>query len=216
MAKIWPLQSPVKHNKYSTYKIIAVPSTAYIIRCWHRPLQHNSQNWKNSVKVQSVSHWQHYCSTVLSQIFPSHSSWGSHSRTGSITAPQCSIKYSLLTPVEVQSVSHWQYYCSTVLNKYSLLTPVEVQSVSHWRHYCSTVLSKYSLLTRVEVQSVSHWQHYCSTVLNKYSLLTPVEVQSVSHWQHYCSTVLNKIFPSHSSWGTVSLALTALLQHSAQ
>ena len=144
MAKIWPLQSPVKHNKYSTSKTIAVPNTAY----YHSMLTQASTaqlpklKTFTPVEVQSVSHWQYYCSTVLNQTFPSHFSWGtvslalavllqhsaqsnipfslqlrySQSRTGSITAAQCSIKYSLLTPAVIQSVSHCQHYCSTVLN----------------------------------------------------------------------------------------------------
>ena len=69
-------KSPVKHNKYSTSKIIAVPNTAY----YHSMLTQASTAQLPKLKtltpaeVQSVSYWQHYCSTVLHQIFPSHSS----------------------------------------------------------------------------------------------------------------------------------------------
>ena len=109
LAKVWPLQSPVKDIKYTTSKNIEVRTTAYIIRCWRRLLQPNSQNWKLSLQ------WRY-----------------SQPRADSITAAQCSIRYSLLTPVEVQSASRWQHYCSTVLKYLTLASAIHSHSIHRY------------------------------------------------------------------------------------
>jgi len=187
MTKICPLQSPVKHSKYSASKIIAVPNTAYIIWCWHRlsttPKTENSHSIGGTVSLALTALLQH----------------GSQ------------IKYFL--PVEVQSVSHWQRYCSTVLNQIfpslsrggtvslalAALLPQSAQIFPSLSRGGTVSLALAALLP----QSAQIFPSHSSGGMVSLALaaLLPQSAQ---------------IFPSHSNGGTVSLALAALLRHSAQ